>query len=566
MAPAQAYHGPTALSFSKYAPQQQRKVASADNMIPSREQAAATNSGSHVVSGVAQQNANVQLASPQPQVLKDEVDKHGAEFSRTVSTTVTNTHRLLELIRASMPDTTGLPVDMQWNELEHLFAAAKGVKTALPVSLEKQRDDMSLYHTSKLNEAVRDMHEELSNSHKKVDVQQNLILEHQPAFQEYEAQTAGKLKDLEDLKERVSRLTLEKGNFRTEIDRYVQLLEQEQSTKAENHGKVADLQAELEMLADAKKQLLAEVDTLRKEVVDLQGKMNDAEKEITDRFTAELKSTADLLMKESQKTTALNAMISQLEGVESTARLEADKAKKENVMLNERYNSQAAEHSKSFVKVNEQTKQIEALNVDVGRFQEENAHLKLRLNKLTDLEKQIMELNEANSKLSAQTTKLTSELEVAQGAASSAHSEAGSLLEKLESLGQEVKHLGSENTKLKATIDELEAAKVDGGPSTSVNEAAVRDYEDKIFKLETSKNQWENLAKLSYIEYKEILPTYQMAEHHRKDALEKEEMIEDLERKLTEAEAAQLNGMAIAGGDTGYWKAKYETLLATVGG
>jgi hypothetical protein len=70
--------------------------------------------------------------------------------------------------------------------------------------------------------------------------------------------------------------------------------------------------------------------------------------EIADRFAAQLKSTVDLLSKETQKTTALNTMISQLKGGDSTARLEAEKAKKENRVLNEKYSNQAAEHAKAF--------------------------------------------------------------------------------------------------------------------------------------------------------------------------------------------------------------------------
>ena len=104
----------------------------------------------------------------------------------------------------------------------------------------------------------------------------------------------------------------------------------------------------METLVESKKQLLAEADTLRKALEDVQAKTKADEQATTDRFTAELKSTADLLAKETQKNTALNTMISQLKGGESTARLEAEKAKKENRALNERYSNQAAEHGKAF--------------------------------------------------------------------------------------------------------------------------------------------------------------------------------------------------------------------------
>lgn len=146
----------------------------------------------------------------------------------------------------------------------------------------------------------------------------------------------------------MSRLTLEKGNLRTEIDNYAHLLEQARLTKDEDLRKVGALEKELETLVESKKQLLDEADTLRKALQDLQAKTKVDEQAITDLFTAELKSTADLLAKETQKTTALNTMISQLKGGENTARLEAEKAKKENKTLNERYSNQAAEHGKAF--------------------------------------------------------------------------------------------------------------------------------------------------------------------------------------------------------------------------
>jgi DNA repair exonuclease SbcCD ATPase subunit len=344
-------------------------LPTADTAIATKKQIAASNTSSHVALNLAQNNADAQLAISQGNALKDQVAKHAKKFSTTVSTTVSNTRRLLELVREASPDATNPTVDALWNELEELFAAANEAKEALPVFLEKQRDNMSLYHSSMVNEAIKDTQEELKIQHKKVstcrhssracepftnpqtmqvNIQHSLILEHQEAFLAHKERTADKLKELEGLQERVSRLTLEKGNFRTEIDKYMHLLEQERSTKAEDLHKVGALEKELETLVESNKQLLAEVDTLRKALQDLQAKMQVDGQETADRFTAQLKSTVDLLSKETQKTTALNTMISQLKGGESTARLEAEKAKKENRALNEKYSNQAAEHAKAF--------------------------------------------------------------------------------------------------------------------------------------------------------------------------------------------------------------------------
>ena len=57
----------------------------------------------------------------------------------------------------------------------------------------------------------------------------------------------------------------------------MQLLEEERSTKAEDLRKVTGIEKELETLVDSKKQLLAESDTLRKALQDVQTKMKSSE-------------------------------------------------------------------------------------------------------------------------------------------------------------------------------------------------------------------------------------------------------------------------------------------------
>lgn len=156
------------------------------------------------------------------------------------------------------------------------------------------------------------------------------------------------MKDVENLQERVSHLTLEKGNLRTEIDDCMQLLAHERSQGSDNILKTESLQKELEVLVDSNKLLHAEIATLRKRLEDGHSKANATQQETSDRFTAELKSRADLLAKETDKTKALNAMITKLKEAEGTARLDFDRAKKENQGLNTKYYNQTAEHSKAF--------------------------------------------------------------------------------------------------------------------------------------------------------------------------------------------------------------------------
>ncbi|KAI4623462.1 hypothetical protein J4E80_003272 [Alternaria sp. BMP 0032] len=629
MASAKPYMGPVSLGYSKYAAPHLKKAALATSINPSASIAAApptvdsviatkeqittpntsnsdvalkdahhnadADSGAHVVLNTAQNNPDAQLAISQGNALKEQVAKHAKKFTRTVSTTVTNTRRLLELIRAESPDATNPTVEALWNELEALFAAANDAKEKLPVFLEKQRDNMSLYHSSMVNEAIKDSQDELNTQHKKVNIQHNLILEHQEAFLAHKEQTADKLKELEALQERVSRLTLEKGNFRTEIDNYAHLLEQARSTKEEDLRKVDALGKELETLVESKKQLLAEADTLRKALEDVQAKTKADEQATTDRFTAELKSTADLLAKETQKNTALNTMISQLKGGESTARLEAEKAKKENRALNERYSNQAAEHGKAFAKLNEQTKQVEGLKIDLDSRQKENAELKQRLTKLADLESQVTELMRAKSTLSEQVSTLSADLDASKKEETKTKTQVEGLLKKLEGLDDEVDQLESENTdllakqkehrmavqtyeslkeenaKLKADISELKASKSPtfavGGSPSFMNEEKARAREDKIKELEGTVLEWTELAKRSYSEYKEMLPTYKKADQYRQEVVDRDEVIRGLELELTQAKVSKKTngvGAAAPSNDALYWKNKYEAVLLAV--
>jgi hypothetical protein len=361
MAP-QAYGGPTALAFSKYAsPSRSRaplptvpatvssSTAHPNNAIATMEQIAASHDDS--AGDAATQNSDAQLAAAQGNALREEVDKHAAKFSRTVSSAVTNTRRLLELIREAVQkedSSTLKTVDILWAELEQLFAAAKNAKDALPTFLEKQRNNMALYHSSMMNETFRESQDELNLQHKKVSLQHGLILEHQQAFQDYKAQTVSKLKEIEELQERVSRLTLEKGHFRGEIDKYAKMLELEQATKAEDLQKAEALQKELETIATSKNELLLEVEGLEKTISELHEKVQTTEHEITARYTNKLQAKSNMLEKETIKTASLSATVNTLKEQESSAKQEMAKANAAIKTVTEKYSRMATEHSQTF--------------------------------------------------------------------------------------------------------------------------------------------------------------------------------------------------------------------------
>lgn len=185
-------------------------------------------------------------------------------------------------------------------------------------------------------------------------------------------------------------------------------------------------------------------------------------------------------------------------------------------------------------KLKEQTKLLDDVKIDAGRYQTENAELKQRLRRVADLEERVAKLEEEKLAMSGQTKGLAGELEVAKDEAVKAKAECEGLLKRVEEL--------------------QEMSLTTGEASGETNRA----QEEKIAALETALQEWTELAKRSYKECKDMLPTYKLADKYRKDALEGAQTIKGLELKLAEAKTSQSNG------DSSHWKVKYESLLDRV--
>ncbi|KAF2251079.1 hypothetical protein BU26DRAFT_276030 [Trematosphaeria pertusa] len=370
MAPTEPYRGAISLASSKYAsPSATRKAfttmpsavspvtkapvntAGASNAIATKEQVAAA---AKDVTTHTPYNADAQLAMAQDEALKDEVEKHSAKFAKSVSSAVSNTRRLLTLIRDSVKEggdeasASLKSVDTLWQELEQLFEAAQNAKSALPDFLEKQKGNMSLYHNSVINETIRETQDELNLQHKKVNIQHSLILERQQAFLDHKAQTDAKLKEFTELQERVSRLTLDKGLLRTELDNVQQHLDEERKGKAEGLQKAGSLKKEVEALEATKEKLATEGDTLRATISDLQDKVKAAEHKATDHYEKEIRRVGEQLAKEQHKATALDTLVKALQKGDNSAKKEVEKLRTEQKLLQDKYNHQSAEYSKAF--------------------------------------------------------------------------------------------------------------------------------------------------------------------------------------------------------------------------
>ncbi|KAF3047038.1 hypothetical protein E8E12_010685 [Didymella heteroderae] len=542
-----AYEGPKGLGYSQYASPALRKVqlAVASAATPSGSAdtdyatTIATKEQLAVMGPFAATLPAADLAVEQGAALKKEVEQHTAKFSRAMSSAVENTRQLLNLLREATPGAK--EIDHLWQELEQLFEAANDAKTALPEFIEKQRDNMSLYHSSMMNEIIRETQQELNLQYKKANTQHSLMLEQQDAFQNYKAQTAPKLMEVESLQERVSRLTLEKGNFRTEVDKYKGLLEQESARNAKDPKIIGDLQKEFDTLVASKEQLHAQNETLRKTTTDMLEQLKTTEQRVIDRFANELKVKAEQLQKETVKTTSLNILVNSLKDTESNVRKEVEKLKNENRLLSVNYSSLASEHAATFTKMNEQTKKIESLTTEIDSLQKQNTDLQTELEKATALEETRSELQKAKSDLVKQLDSVAAELKKSQDDAKAAQSEV---------------------QVLKAELAIKAAA-----PIVSNHKALQEKYlalEEKHRGTETALAEWTELAKRSYQEYKDMLSTHKAAEKCKQDAHDKEMQIIDLKHQLAAAKASQSNGVGAAGGDTAYWKQKYENLLTSI--
>ncbi|KAH6625412.1 hypothetical protein C7974DRAFT_360584 [Boeremia exigua] len=542
------YEGPRALGFSKYAdPPQRMALFSAaaavpvstsptpDNAIATKQQIAASQSA-HRVAPAAE------LAVDQGTALKKEVEAHTAKFSQTISSAIVNTRELLSLLRESTPGSEA--VDNLWKELEQLFKAANNSNAALPEFMKKQRDNLSLYHSSMMNETIRDTQEELRFQHKKVNTQHDLILEQQDAFQNYKAQNASKLQELENVQERVSRLTLEKGNFRTEVEKYKELLEQEKTKKAENLKAANALQKEFEASASSAKQLQAENDTLRKTTTEALEQLKTTELKVTERFAKELAAKSEELQKESAKLTSLNALINTMKSSEAATKKDLEKIKNEHRLLSVKYNNQTTEHAAAFQKANDQTKMIEALTADVDRLQKQNTDLQSKAKNAAELAKTNDELSNAKKAMGQQLDSLTVQLNHAKEDMTAAQDEV---------------------QKLQVEVASKVAAPVPATDEDLLQQ--VKALEEQKITLEGTLAEWTQLAKRSYKEYKEMVPKCQEADKLRLDAQEKEEQIIALKAQLASAKGSKPNGVgaaapSAAGGDAAYWKEKYERLLS----
>jgi hypothetical protein len=343
-------------------------VIPANDTIATKQQIDATKSEVGDA-GMSPAALDAQLATAQNVALKEQVDKHSARLSSSISSAIANTRKLLTLLRESVDKDTPsgkselAAVDGLWEELEHLFNAAKQAQSALPEFLGKQEDNMRLYHNASVNEAMQELQGELNLQHKKVNIQyvfgpafhvranhtcrHDLILDHQHVFQDYKSRTDAKLKTLAELDERVSRLTLDKGLLKTELDNYRKQLKEAMTAQSDNAKTTTELQKELQTAITSKQELASENESLRSAVGKLQKNLKDEELLHMARCE-ELAGVVEARNDDAEAREGLENLVKELRVKQSatTTEIEAIKAESEN--LQQKFKNLSYEYSAIF--------------------------------------------------------------------------------------------------------------------------------------------------------------------------------------------------------------------------
>ncbi|KAJ4305624.1 hypothetical protein N0V90_001155 [Kalmusia sp. IMI 367209] len=592
MAPPEPYHGPISMAGSRYAPAHRKaEVAAilaakpelkaqmeAKNTLATREQIAAADKADHF------QNVGVQLAQAQSEALDEEIKQHTITVAHSVSTTVVNSRQIVTLIREAIKkespgsaEASLKAVNDLWEQLEKLAATTYEAKNALPRYLEKQKENISLIAVSKVQQAYLETQQELDQQHKKVNIQHDVILAQQQAFKDHEVNTNGKLKEITELQERISRFSLEKGALLTELNKVKDQLVKSQTAEEAAIKNAAELKKEVAVITDSKKSLFTESIDLRNTIKDVEAKLKEAEQKATENYEKEIRRVTEELKKEQEKALALDTHVKALRINDTETRKEVEKTKAELKLLSEKYKNQSGEYAKVSENLKEQTKKATALNSDLLNLQKEKAELEKDCSRLTD----------TMNNLQKQHDELHSELEQARKDGVIAKEKAEELAKKLKQVTKENEGLVTDNADLhaKQTEHRVSLAKVHDENATLQaelkNKAIVSDDSadvatlkrelgdlQKVYaKSEEERIGWEKIGRDSMKQFKDLLPAYKNAENAKQMCKELQEENERLKAQIpTNAQThGSSNGVGSGvSGDAVYWKKKYNDLLASM--
>lgn len=521
-------HTPKSLATSKYAPGTSRLPVQKEPLPETMSHALVTtdqSSFSHQVEPKMYENGGTQLALAQGEKLNSMIAKHNTNFEKSLSTSVANMRALIESlhhsIKKSRPDTKDMETtNILREELDSLYLLATGIKEALPKFLDQQKQNYALYHQTALHAGIRQSYAEINMQKEKIELQDSLILNQQRSFLQFQADTKAQLDQLAELQERVSRLILDRGLLKNELNKLKEDQERMKTSTSDEKGTYEDLQTHIKNLVATKKDLEVENQTLRNTMCESQLNVLNSEKrssEVQDKVTAETTTIHEKLQREIKLRQAAEALSVELKLQDKTNKAEITRLTNLSKMQLKKYNEQSAEfgiltHNLNSNKttVDELKGQLEQANAESARLKTEQDALRKTKDQLeSQLKKLQTEYDDLNTKskgLPEETSKMI-ELQIEKKSLQS-------MLEKLqrenEELEIEINELVAEKASFKDNqtsnsisgegqrkINELQATIDKLGTSNKDLETKLQDLEAKKAKLDEEFEQWQALAKVT---------------------------------------------------------------------
>ncbi|CAI6332411.1 unnamed protein product [Periconia digitata] len=555
MVPHQPFRGSIAMGASKYAPPQRKKehaaflAASASAISASAISDAASTAGLDMSLTVRQEqppaatetklNPGLQVAMEQGMALKQEVDEHTAKLSKSTSTAAATRQILMALHDALKSEDPAAAagklqvVETLWFELEKLYTSIQEARSALPGFIEKQNHAASLIIGTVANSAFRGVHDELKVQHQKVDLQHNLLVEQERAFEDAKARLTSQLQEQSEahraevsaLKDSISRMALTNGCLRQDLDAKTK----EVAVQDLEHRKnLAKEQKKAESLAAELKHTQEKYGNQSVEYGNAFASMNEHKKTAEDlrKQTGDLQDTTNDLRSQLAKVTSergtLLEQLSRVKEAVATAEATLRKLEEEHKLLKGAFGAVKSENLELTTKLRGAQQKAELLNCTCANLKLDNDTLRTAaadVNKKqkaengalqasnTELQKQLSELKMANDKLNGEVDALKA----------SRDGFSRQLLEAKAAI---------KNADLRASM----------GPAETHQEIA------------TLKEQLASATQLgidAYSKFKSMEPTYRKADEYR-----------------LENEKLKAGGATTAATEVAFWKSKYNQVLA----
>ena len=352
---ASASHTPTSLATSKYAPAASRCAVQKEPLATFMSHALVTKeqlNSPHNVELTAYENGGAQLALAQGEKLSGVITEYNTKFEKSLSASIGSLRALIESLRDTVKKTSesdgkGIETTNRlWEELDRLFLLATDMKQVVPKFLDQQKQNYALYHQTALHSSIRQSYAEINMQKEKIDLQDSLILTQQKSFLQFQADTKVQLDQLAEFQERVSRLTLDRGLLKNELNKSKEDLEKMMASATDEKKTYEDLETHVKNLVATKKDLEVENQTLRNTLYESQLNALDAVKqssEAKDRVAAETTALQEGLQKETKLRQASEALSVELKLQNGTNRAEITRLMNLNKTQLQKYNDQSKE-------------------------------------------------------------------------------------------------------------------------------------------------------------------------------------------------------------------------------